>query len=255
MAGKRTPKGGGTYLYAVMADAAEVKTGLKGLFDSSVYVVEDGELSAMVSDLPEIYKLRPERRHLAAHQNVLKEAVEMSKVVLPVSFGNVADSAGSIKKLLTKNRKDLLGEIGRIEGKVEMELCLFWEVTNVFEYFIAIHPKLKKARDQVYDGTHKPARDEEIGLGQLFERIINEEREKLTARVEKNLCPVCAEIRRNKCRNEREAARLACLIGKDDVRRFEIAVNEVAGLFDDNYAFEYSGEFPPFNFIDVRLKL
>ncbi len=229
--------------------------GPKGLFDSSVYTVADGELAAVVSDLPQVDKLRPERRHLAAHQGVLSEAIEKNSVVLPVSFGTVADSPEGIKKLLSKYQKDFLREIKRIEGRVEMELRLTWEVPNVFEYFVANHPELKEVRDRIYDGKHEPTRDEKIELGQAFERILEQERENLTGKVEKIISPVCAEMKRNKCRNEHEVMRLACLIGKDDKERFEAAVNEASEMFDDNYTFEFNGPFPPYNFIEVRLKI
>ncbi|MEK7385166.1 MAG: GvpL/GvpF family gas vesicle protein, partial [candidate division NC10 bacterium] len=63
------------------------------------------------------------------------------------------------------------------------------------------------------------------------------------------------EIKRNKPRTEREAANLACLVGRDGREQFEAAVFEAAKLFDNSYAFDYNGPWAPHNFVDLTLDL
>jgi hypothetical protein len=46
---------------------------------------------------------------------------------------------------------------------------------------------------------------------------------------------------------------LACLIGRSQQKEFEQAVFHAASLFDDNYAFDYTGPWPPFHFVRVSL--
>lgn len=244
------------YLYAVIPGTDEKELGLKGLHDKDVRTIAEGEIAAVVSEVAETGKLRPERRHLAAHQNVLSHLVENGGVVLPVSFGTISDSEKGIRTMLTKYQKALLEQVEKVAGKVEMELRVLYEVENVFEYYVTRYPELREMRDRVYAPGHEPTREEKIDLGQLFERIQTEEREKLTAQVEKSLAPPCVEIKRNKPRNEKEIMRLSCLIGKEDAKeRWEPSLDEASKPFDDNFSFEFNGPVPPYNFVEVRVRM
>lgn len=243
------------YIYAIIGGTQNHDFGSIGLNGSDVYTVADGDVSAVISNVPKTGKLRPERRHLAAHQAVLTRLTEYGATVLPVSFGTIAEGSEAVRKLLSRYQQDLTHEVNRVEGKVEMELRVSLEAPNIFEYFIHNHPELKEARDRVFDGKHEPSRDEKIDLGQTFERILDQEREKCTKMVERAIEPYCKEIKQNKCRNEKEVMRLSCLIEKGTKKDFESAVDEASKPFDDNFVFEYTGPFPPYNFIEIHLKV
>ena len=243
----------GRYLYAVVAGHAERSYGTYGIDDSIIYSIPGGEVTAVVSDVPN-GKLRPERRHLAAHQAVLKRLMEES-TPLPMSFGIIADGPETIKKILTDNQPEFVEQLDRVSGKVEMGLRVTWDVPNIFEYFVSTHPELRAARDR-YFGTHRePTQDDKIELGRMFDRTLNEDRESYADDVEDALSRCCFEIKRNKCRTEREVLNLACLVGRDAEARFEEGVLEAANLFDNNFSFDYNGPWAPHNFVDMELKL
>lgn len=250
-----TVGGTGTYLYAIVAGTEDLDLGTIGLYNSRVYSISEGDLSAVVSDLPKMDKLRPERRHLAAHQAVLSRITEDSIVVLPVSFGTISDSGDALRKMLSRYHDELVKEIERVRGKVEMEVRVSLDVPNVFEYFVSNQKELKETRDRVFDSKHEPTQDEKIELGQLFEKILNEERDKSTKTVEKSLSHHCVELKRNKCRNENEVMRLSCLVEKDRREEFESAIEEAAKLFGNEFIFEFNGPFPPYNFINAHLRV
>ena len=65
----------------------------------------------------------------------------------------------------------------------------------------------------------------------------------------------CREIKRNKCRNEKEIMNLACLVRRDDLQRFEAVVGQAAHPFDDNYAFDFTGPWAPHNFVEMDIQL
>jgi len=91
------------YLYAIIpASEAGASLGRIGVADSEVYSLANADVVAVVSDVPD-QRLRPERRHLAAHHAVHK-ALMASGTLLPMSFGVVADSADAILRILTQNR-------------------------------------------------------------------------------------------------------------------------------------------------------
>lgn len=245
--------GTGKYLYAIVAGAEDRDYGNCGVDGGTVYTIGEAEVAAVVSDITG-RKIRPERRHLATHQGVLKRLMAES-VPLPVSFGVIIDDRRTVQRILSRNRKSLVGQLGRVAGKVEMGLRVAWNVPNIFEYFIHVHPELRTARDRFFSGRREPSQEDKIELGRMFDHLHTEDRETHTAKVEEVLWGCCADISRNRCRDEREVMHLACLVDKQAKQEFERGIFEAAQLFDDSFAFDFNGPWPPHNFVHIDLEL
>ncbi len=242
------------YLYAIVAHSQGCgRYGPIGIDEGEVYSIPAGQLAAIVSDVPNA-RLRPERRHLAAHHAVHKCLMRGARALLPMSFGVVADSAQAVRRILTLNRDAFLGQLRRVEGKVEMSLVVTCDVPNIFEYFVRTHPELRALRDRLFGGGRQPSEDDKIELGRLFDRILGDDRAELAQAVVEILAPLCAEIKENPPRGESGVMNLACLVARDGRERFERGVFEAAGRFDDNFSFDYSGPWPPYNFVEVELR-
>jgi hypothetical protein len=249
----------GTYLYAVVSGLSDTDFGPLGLFDSQVYTVAiangGGQLIAVVSDIPTREELRPERKHLAAHQRVVRKAIDGSRVVLPVSFGTVAESADGIRGLLTRYQADLSEQMRRVEGKVEMAARTYYkaERPSVFDFFVARSPELAEARDRLAGSGRVPTRDEKIELGQAFERALSGARDDYARALESELQPYCAELKRSPVRNEQDLVRLACLVPKEKQGEFQSALERSARAMPDEFGVEENGPLPPYDFIDLHL--
>lgn len=241
------------YLYAIVSGLDGTIFGPIGLDGGTVYSIASGRISAVVSSVSE--RLRPERRHLAAHHEVLKRLMAEADAVLPVAFGIVAEGRKAVCEILSRNHKAVLDTLRRVTRRVEMGLRVTFDVPNIFEYFVDTHPELRAARDRFFAGHREPSHDDKIEVGRLFDRLLTEDRETHAERVEESLTPHCVDIKRNKPRNEREVVNLACLVACERQEEFEAAVFEAAKYFDNSYAFDYSGPWPPHNFVDMALDL
>jgi hypothetical protein len=248
-----TTLNGGEYLYAIMALGKDRAYDVAGIDGGAVYSVSNGRVAAVVSDCAR-QKLRPERAHLAAHKEVLNRLM-LDSTVLPMAFGTVANDVKAVRRLLSRNQKVMLEQLERVAGKVEMGLRVRWDVPNIFEYFIDTHPELRAARDRLLGNQREPRQEDRIELGQLFDRILNEDRETYSDKLEEALGPCCAEIKRSPLRNVNEVANLNCLAGRDEQKQLEEAVFQAASLFDNNYAFDLNGPWAPHNFVEMDLKL
>ena len=248
----------GTYLYGIIssppAKPCACPTFLcTGIDDARIYLVSQGRLAAVVSDVPAT-KFRPERRHLAAHHAVVKHLME-NCTVLPVSFGVIADGADTVRRILSVNQTALDDQLQRMEGKVEMGLRVFWDVPNIFEYFVNTHAELKALRDQIFRSGREPSQSQKIEVGRLFERILSEERATDTETAVSVLSSRCSEIKQDRPCSEREVTNLACLVERDAQRGFEEGVLEAATLFDSDFRFDLNGPWPPYNFVTVELRI
>jgi hypothetical protein len=236
-----------------MADTRGRTYGDFGIDGSNVYSIPAGRVAAVVSTV-RIERMRPERSHLAAHQEVLKRLMAET-TPLPMSFGILADSPQAVRNMLFRNQPALIEQLRRVAGKVEMGVRVTWDVPNIFEYFVNTHPELRRARDQFLGGQGEPTQEDKIEVGRMFDRLLKEDRETYVDKVEAVLAPHCAEIEQMKCRNEREVMNLACLVERSMMPQFESSVFGAAQQFDNNFAFDYNGPWAPHNFVELELEL
>jgi hypothetical protein len=244
----------GRYLYAIVTAPGERTYDFAGIDGAPVYSIANGQVAAVVSDVLND-RIRPERRHLAAQQAVLKGLLSRAGAMLPMAFGIIADGPKAIQKILSRNHAAFLQQLQRVAGMVEMGLRVSLDVPNIFEYVVNTHPELRTARDRFLGPYRNPSQEDKIELGRLFDHLLNGDREAFTEKVEEILSGYCREIKQNKCRNESQVMSLACLVPRDGQDRFEAGVFEAAKLFDNNFTFDYNGPWAPHNFVDLNLKL
>lgn len=240
---------GGTYLYAVLAGSQQVSgLGQVGVEGGEVYCVTAGDVCAAVGRVSRM-RLRPERRHLLAHQAVLRRLMEQG-TVLPAAFGLVARSDEAVRDRLIEGRERFLEQLAQVAGKVEMELKVRWSVAELSEYFVALHPELSAARARL-KGLHNVSREELIEVGKLYERIREADRQAHTEHVSAVLREQGLELKRNPARGEHEVMNLACLVPRERVGGFEAIIEAAASGFDDHFSFEFNGPWAPHSFTEL----
>ncbi len=210
------------YLYSFVdsQDVDEVlKLGCQGLNGENIEAIREGNLSAIVSAIEDA-KIRPQRKLLAAHQSVVT-GIAQRLDALPVSFGLVASSEDQVRRLLIQNGEVLRSQLQRIAGKTEMFVSVSWSAENIFQYFVQRYEDLAYFRDRLAAG--QATRDEQVEVGRIFERYLQQEREEHSQRVLHVLRPLCAEVDSQPVRNEREILRLACLINRSREEAFNTA--------------------------------
>lgn len=245
---------GQQYIYAIVAAGLPDAVGVPGIGGQPLRVLVEGPVAAVTSDMG-TGRIRPERRNLGAHHNVLKTLMNLSFVPLPMSFGVVGDNPAAVRRLLARNQAAILDQLRRVAGKAEMGLRVKWEVANIFEYFVDTHDELRSLRDRILGGGRMPTHEEKIEIGSSFDRMRTQDRTHFTDAVTSFLSPVCSELKVNKCKDECEVMNLACLVPAERQAAFSRAVFEAARLFDDRYSFDFSGPWAPHNFVSLDLDL
>jgi len=248
-----TVASGRKYLYAVVAGGEPRSYAALGIDGNDVYTITEGRVAAVVSGLAGP-KVRPQRANLAAHQAVLKRLMA-DTTPLPMAFGTIAASPEAIRGILVRNQRAFQEQLKRVGGKLEMGLRVAWDVPNIFEYFVNTHAELRLARDRLVGARHEFTQEEKIELGRMFDRLLHDDREEHTRKVQRALAPVCVEFKASPCRNEHEVMNVACLVRRDAQEEFSAGVFAAAKLFDNNFAFDYSGPWAPHNFVELELDL
>jgi hypothetical protein len=240
----------GWYLYGITV-ADPISYSRDGVGGAAVELIVEGPLAAVVSRLG-AGKVRPQRANLAAHHHVLGDLAE-GRPVLPAVFGTVSGSDAELRRVLRQNQVEFTRLLHRLRDKVEMGLKVYWDLPNVFEYFVATHQELEAMRDRLFRPGRVPTIEEKVELGERFVALLGQSRQRHAQRVKEALAGCCVEIRSIDPGEERMILKLASLVERDRQEQWEQGVKRAASLFDDHYRFEYNGPWPPYNFADVEL--
>ncbi len=242
---------GGTYLYAVLSGTqAAGEVGRIGIEGGEVYSVTAGDIVAAVSRVSRP-RLRPERKHLLAHQAVLRRLMEHG-TVLPAAFGLIARSDEAVRGLLLENSALFQEQLERVAGKVEMGLRVSWNAPDLVDYFVATHPKLGAARERIQSHSGV-SREELIEVGRLFERCREADREAHAERVAAVFQQWGIELKWNPPQGEREVINVACLVPRGELGGFDKVIEAAAADFDDHFTFEFNGPWAPHSFTELKL--
>lgn len=241
-----------TYLYAIAESDSVDAPDTTGLKDAAVEVLREGDLAAVLSSAPN-GKLRPRRRNLAAHHDLLKAMMEQA-TILPMAFGVLADSRDQVADFLRRHGGTLRAQLEQVRGHAEIGLRIEWNVDDIFGYFVEQYDDLRALRDSVYGGDGEPTRQEKIHLGEQFDAFLQEAREAHQRTVEAHLQEACRAIEADDPSDETDVMDLACLVPRDGVDRFEDALGAAAQAFSDDFTFTYTDPMAPYTFADVAFE-
>lgn len=242
------------YVYAFVPAAAQADLGAIGVGGEAVFLLAGGSAVAAVVSRAGAGPVRPERRKIAAHHEVLRRLLAVGPV-LPVTFGTIADNEAELTDLLAHRGRDLQQRLMDLADKVEMGLVLRWEVPDIFEYFVARHPDLRAARDRLFGGAREPTVSQKIELGRFFEQWLEVERQRYARDLEQSLAPHWRQVRFDEPRRETEAVRLACLLERDAREAFDAALAGLAAQLGTELVFDLSGPWVAHHFADLDLGL
>ncbi len=243
----------GVYLYGITEAQDGLPLELPGIDGGRIETIVEDRLAAIVTRV-ERRRIRAQRSNLAAHHKLLHELTRR-QTVLPCAFGTVAAGEDELRELLRSNYDALTGQLAVLRGKMEMGLSVYWNTSNVFEFFVTANDGLRQMRDRVFRPGRGPSLEERLELGRLFESLLRQCRQQHTQQVIDALRPCCTEVRAVDVGQEQMIMKLVCLVPKEGQSRFEQGIQEAARKFDDRYCFKYSGPWAPFNFVDVALEL
>ncbi|MBI4530707.1 MAG: GvpL/GvpF family gas vesicle protein [Candidatus Latescibacteria bacterium] len=243
----------GKLFYAVILTDRECDFGNIGLDNQRVHSINYNEIGALVSDHPRVDSIKLLRKNLTPYHHVVREAAKHFTTI-PAKFGQIARDAGEVSIALRSNYGQIRQELSRLDGKVEMGFKVWWNVENIFKYFIERDRVLKTRRDQLMVGGVSVSRMVQIEFGRYFHDRMEQVRREMTERMLATLPPGEAKI--DEIHEERMITNSQLLIKKDLQKPLEEAVDALCRAMGDEYSLKWDGPWPPFSFVDhVELHL
>ncbi|MEU0967135.1 GvpL/GvpF family gas vesicle protein [Streptomyces sp. NPDC005917] len=147
-----------TYVYGIAAAGhPTLPEGMGGVGDPArpVRVLTQGPLAALVSEAPE--GLRPKRKDLLAHQQVLAEAGG-GGCVLPMRFGSIAPDDDAVTGVLAERAEHYEERLRTLDGKVEYNIKASHIEEAVLHRVMSENPELRslaEANRQTAGGSYE----------------------------------------------------------------------------------------------------
>jgi hypothetical protein len=241
----------GNYLYGFTGRDFQAAAELRGLGGAPVQAVTYRDVSAIVSRHP-VQRLAPSRSNLEPHHRIVRHISNVATLV-PAAFGHISETDDELLGVLRGNYDEIRQEIDRLEGKSEMSVKLSWSVDNIFLYFVHRDRELRDLRDRAFR-HREPLMAEKLAIGERFEQVLKRDRLQGTSALEHALRGVSREVSSTPPRSDKTVCELAVLIDRTATTAFEAAIGQAAALFDHSFTLEYSGPWPAYSFVRLRLQ-
>jgi hypothetical protein len=246
-------RGAGQYVYCIIRSAEPIAYGPIGLGSdpADVYTIARGDLAAVVSDAP-LEVLDPTRDNVLAHQRV-NETVMKRHTVLPMSFGTVFKTHDDVVELLRSASDAFSDVLNKMEAKLEFGLKVVWDRDAIIREIEQEDEDIRrvKAELQAHKGSTYFAR---MQYGRLVDAALQAKSEQYVADTFAALRGASVAARSNKLIGERMILNAAFLVNRRDEREFDRCVKALGARYD-KLTFKYTGPWPPYNFVNIRLKL
>ncbi|MFD7703097.1 GvpL/GvpF family gas vesicle protein [Streptomyces caelestis] len=236
-----------TYVYGITAAShPSLPEGMGGVGDPSrpVRILREGELAAVVSDAPE--GLRPKRRELLAHQNVLSE-IGAAGCVLPMRFGSVAPDDDSVTGVLAERAEHYLERLRALDDRVEYNVKANHVEDAVLHHVMAGNPEIRalaEANRQSGGGSY----EDKIRLGEMVAAAVKSKESEDGAALEQALEGVADAVSVGP-ESTGWLANVSYLVKRETAEEFLSAVEQVRKDMP-HLEVRLNGPLPPYSFVE-----
>ena len=245
---------GGKYVYCIIRSDRQREFGAIGIGGGQrVYTVAFHDLAAVVSDTP-IVIYDPTRENVLAHEFV-NETVMKEHTVIPMSFGTVFRSEDDVTELLRSTYQAFSDVLYKMQDKIEFGLKVLWDREKVIANIERENDEIRRLKDEITRNAASSTYFARMQLGRLVEAAMEEASNRYVTDIHEQLKDVSVASRSNKVIGDRMILNAAFLVDRKDEKQFDEKVKAISLQYEDLLTFKYTGPWPPYNFVNIKLKL
>lgn len=240
------------YVYGIINGPKRLRLSQKGMGGQDVFNIVYGRMSALVSIVDKNH-FEPNEKNVLAHEAVIEEMMNNNHAVLPMRFAIVLNNKREIKGILRKHYREFVNNLEKVKGTVELGVKVFWEADKMKK-------KVKVFTARRINKLEKKIAGKSAGQKYLLEKMkdyfleegLEQEAEKLAKAIDQRLSRHARDSRLKKLVTAGLALNASYLVAKENCQDFE---KEVAKMQRENknLKFLFSGPWPPYNFIEVKV--
>ncbi len=249
----RVAESRGKYVYCVIQADQPIRFGRLGLGaePTEVHTVIHKGIAAVVSEAP-VEALDATRENVLAHERV-NETVMRDHTVIPMSFGTVFKTDHDILALLRSAYEAFRDVLSKMQDKLEIGLKVLWDRDVIIREIEQEDEDVRRLKKEISSekGSTYFAR---MQYGRLIDGALQQRSERYVADIFDQLRDVAVASRANKPIGDKMIMNAAFLVSRDKEAAFDVRLKKI-GAKHDQLTFKYTGPWPPYNFVNIRLKL
>jgi hypothetical protein len=183
----------------------------------------------------------------------VNEIVMQQHTVIPMSFGTVFKTDEDIMELLRSAYDAFTDVLNKMLGKFEFGLKVLWDRDQIIKEIEEEDEDIRRLKSEISSqkGSTYFAR---MQYGRLIDAALQARSERYVTEIFQALRDVSVASRSNKPIGDRMIMNAAFLVTRDAELAFDARVKDI-GIRYDKLTFKYTGPWPPYNFVNIRLKL
>lgn len=249
------PGEGGRYVYGIVKTKDHMNFGKIGIGGAGepVYSVNYLDIAAVVSKTP-VAIFDPTRENALAHEHVI-ETVMKSYTIIPMSFGTVFRTENDIREVLKSIYPSLKDVLNQMAGKLEFGLKVNWERDQIIEELKQQDEEIRRFHREIVRKQLQSTYFARMQLGRMIDKALAERATEYVRDIYETLRNVCVASRDNQPIGDKMIMNAAFLVDRNREAEFDSVVNKIAKKYGKRLKFKYTGPWPPYNFVNIRLKL
>ena len=244
----------GKYVYCIIKTQKPLTFGPLGIGadPSNTHTVNFRDIAAVVSTTPMVVQ-DPTRDNVLAHQRV-NETVMQQHTVIPMSFGTVFKTDDDIIELLRSAYDAFIDVLNKMQDKFEFGLKVLWDRDQIIREIEEEDEDIRRLKGEISSqkGSTYFAR---MQYGRLIDAALQSRTERYVAEIFTSLRSVSVASRSNKPIGDRMIMNAAYLVERAREQEFDEAVKSLSRKYEDLLSFKYTGPWPPYNFVNIKLRL
>ena len=243
----------GKYVYCIIKSETPLTFGPLGIGadPADVHTVNYRDIAAVVSNTPMVVQ-DPTRDNVLAHQRV-NETVMQKHTVIPMSFGTVFKTDDDIMELLRSAYDAFTDVLNKMQDKFEFGLKVLWDRDQIIREIEEEDEDIRRLKGEISSqkGSTYFAR---MQYGRMIDAALQARSEQYVDDIFRSLRDVAVASRSNKPIGDRMIMNAAFLVARELELAFDSSVKDIGQRYD-KLTFKYTGPWPPYNFVNIRLKL
>ncbi len=249
------PVAEGIYVYCIIESPGPRtfgKIGIGGRGDE-VFTVHHQDLAAVVSRTP-LLVYDPTRENALTHEHVNEVMIEDGFTPVPMSFGTLFKTEGDVVEFLKDTYTDLRDVLRKMKDKLEFGLKVNWDRETVLAGVEQEYEEIRRLKAQIEGNQATSTYFARMQLGRLVEQALAQKSETFVREIYNTLHEAALASRSNKVIGDRMILNAAFLVERGKADMFDKKVQDVGRRFEGTLKFTYTGPWPPYNFVTIRLQ-
>jgi hypothetical protein len=174
---------------------------------------------------------------------------------VPMSFGTLFKTDNDTVEFLKDTYDALRDVLLKMKDKFEFGLKVNWDREEVLREIELQNEEIRRLKAEIQTNTQSSTYFARMQLGRLVEQALADKSDSFVREIYDHLRDAAIASRSNKVIGDKMIMNAAFLVGRDQAEHFDAKVHDIGKRFEGKLSFKYSGPWPPYNFVTIRLQL